>query len=104
MPATPAPAPPATAPPGYTPPAPCAAGTATPGYVSEYTLATGIPMTNDPVINECSIAHGRQNEPAVQMDPRDPNVMLGSSNDYCGVYYTKDASGFPVANGPVWLG
>jgi hypothetical protein len=104
IPATPDPASPTTAPPGYTPPAPCAAGTATPGYVSEYTLATGIPVTNDRVINECSIAHGRQNEPAVQMDPRDPNVILGSSNDYCGVFYTKDASGFPAANGPVWLG
>src|SRR5213595_1683074 len=67
IPATPDPATATTAPPGYTPPPPCSAGTTTPGYVSEYTLATGTPVTNDPVINECSIAHGRQNEPAVQM-------------------------------------
>ena len=103
VPSTPDPATPASAPPGYTPPAACAAGTPTPGYVSAYTLATGTPV-NDPVINECTIAHGRQNEPAAQMDPRDPSVILGSSNDYCGVYYTKDADGFPVANGPIWLG
>ena len=104
IPATPDPATATTAPPGYTPPPPCSAGTTTPGYVSEYTLATGTPVTNDPVINECSIAHGRQNEPAVQMDPRDTRVLLGSSNDYCGVFGTKDANGNPTAGGPLWLG
>src|SRR2546425_8493033 len=30
---------------------------------------------------ECSISRGRQNEPAVAVDPRDPNVLIGSSND-----------------------
>ena len=39
------------------------------GYVSAYTLATGRPYT-DAVIDECSIARGRQNEPAVAVDPR----------------------------------
>jgi hypothetical protein len=103
VPATPDPATPADAPPGYTAPPPCSAGTLHPGYVNEYTIATGQPVSNDPVIAECSIAHGRQNEPAVQLDPRDTSVLVGSSNDYCGVYWTK-SNGLPVANGPVWLG
>ena len=55
------------------------------GYTSVYTLATGIPYT-DTVLAECSIARGRQNEPAVAVDPRDTRVLIGSSNDYCGVY------------------
>ena len=54
------------------------------GYVSAYTLATGIPYT-DPVLTECSISRGRQNEPAVAVDPRNTSVLIGSSNDYCGV-------------------
>ena len=103
VPATPDPATPTSAPPGYTPPPPCSAGTLHPGYVNEYTIATGQPVPNDPVIQECTIAHGRQNEPAVQLDPRDTRVLIGSSNDYCGVYSTK-SNGLPVANGPVWLG
>src|SRR5690242_19817214 len=55
------------------------------GYVSAYTLATGNAYT-DRTLDECSVAHGRQNEPAVAVDPRDTQVILGSSNDYCGVY------------------
>ena len=31
-------------------------------------------------------------------------MLLGSSNDYCGVYNTNDANGNPVAAGPIWLG
>jgi hypothetical protein len=46
------------------------------GYVSAYTLATGTPYT-DAVLNECSIARGRQNEPAVAVDPRNINVLIG---------------------------
>lgn len=72
------------------------------GYVSAYTLATGIPYT-DPVIDECSIARGRQNEPAVEIDPRNTNVLIGSSNDYCGVYAGSTPGNF-VAAGPIWLG
>ena len=70
------------------------------GYISAYTLATGIPYS-DPVVGECSISRGRQNEPAVAVNPRNPLVLIGSSNDYCGVY-----AGAPpfVASGPVWLG
>ena len=87
------------------------AGASTPGadvrltndnssYVSAYTLATGQPYT-DQTLQECSISRGRQNEPAVALDPRDPSVLLGSSNDYCGVYNRGAAAG---AVGPVWLG
>ena len=72
------------------------------GYVSAYTLATGIPYT-DQTLDECSISHGRQNEPAVAMDPRNTDVILGSSNDYCGVY-NRSPNGIPQAVGPVWLG
>ena len=73
------------------------------GYVSDYTLVTGAPAT-DPTLTECGRARGRQNEPAVEIDPRDTRVIVGSSNDYCGVYNTADAQGNPVAAGPIWLG
>jgi hypothetical protein len=74
-----------------------------PGYVSSYTIATGTAYT-DATLDECSRARGRQNEPAVAVDPRNPRVVLGSSNDYCGVYNATDAAGHPVATGPIWLG
>jgi len=76
--------------------------TATGGYVSAYTLATGIPYT-DPVIQESSIARGRQNEPAIEIDPRNTSVLIGSSNDYAGVYAGSTPGNF-VAAGPIWLG
>src|SRR5579864_485160 len=71
------------------------------GYTSVYTLATGTPYT-DLVLAECSIARGRQNEPSVAVDPRNTQVLIGSSNDYCGVY-AGSAPNF-VPNGPIWLG
>src|SRR6266851_8005517 len=74
-----------------------------PGYVSAYTLGTGTAYT-DPTLTECSRSRGRQNEPAVAIDPRDPSVIVGSSNDYCGVYNRNDANGNPIAVGPIWLG
>jgi hypothetical protein len=70
------------------------------GYLSAYTLATGVPYT-DSTLDECTISRGRQNEPAVAVDPRDASVLLGSSNDYCGVYNRGIAAG---AVGPIWLG
>src|ERR1051326_748453 len=73
------------------------------GYISAYTLASGIPYT-DGVIQECSQARGRQNEPAVAMNPRDPRVIVGSSNDYCGVYTGSPIDGVFVPSGPIWLG
>jgi hypothetical protein len=72
------------------------------GYTSAYTLATGIPYTDD-TLRECGVSRGRQNEPAVEVDPRNPNVLIGSSNDYCGVYQPPgDPAPAPV--GPIWLG
>src|SRR2546427_6491298 len=71
------------------------------GYLSAYTLATGQPYT-DAVLSECSIARGRQNEPAVAVDPRDLRVLIGSSNDYCGVYARSPPGNF-VPNRPIWL-
>jgi len=74
------------------------------GYTSTYTLATGIPYT-DATLTECSRSRGRQNEPAIAVDPRNLNVLIGSSNDYCGVYNDgNDANGAPIPSGPVWLG
>src|SRR5215216_5196582 len=73
------------------------------GYVSAYTNATGNPYT-DATLSECSIARGRQNEPSVAVDPRNTNVLIGSSNDYCGVYNQVDANGNPIPVGPIWLG
>jgi hypothetical protein len=74
-----------------------------PGYVSSYTLATGTPYT-DATLTECSRSRGRQNEPAVAVDPRNTDVILGSSNDYCGVYNANDADGHPIPVGPIWMG
>jgi hypothetical protein len=70
------------------------------GYVSDYTLVTGQPYTDD-VLSTCSHSRGRQNEPAVAVDPRDPSVIVGSSNDYCGVF---QADGTLLGLGNAWLG
>src|SRR5256886_8173744 len=69
------------------------------GYVSAYTLATGNPYT-DATLDECSISRGRQNEPAIAVDPRNTSILLGSSNDYCGVYNRGIPAG---AVGPISL-
>jgi hypothetical protein len=70
------------------------------GYVSDYTMVTGQPYTDD-VLTTCSHSRGRQNEPAVAVDPRNPQVIVGSSNDYCGVF---QQNGAPLGLGDVWLG
>src|SRR5438477_5188260 len=70
------------------------------GYISAYKLATGIPYT-DQTLDECTVSRGRQNEPAVAVDPRNTSLLLGSSNDYCGVYNRGALAG---AIGPIWLG
>jgi hypothetical protein len=77
---------------------------ATSGYVSADDLA-GLPHYSDATLQECSRARGRQNEPAVAIDPRNPSVVVGSSNDYCAVYNDgSDADGAPIPSGPIWLG
>jgi len=70
------------------------------GYVSDYTLVTGIPYTDD-VLTACSQSRGRQNEPAVAVDPRNKDVIVGSSNDYCPVF---QSNGLLLGLGDVWLG
>jgi hypothetical protein len=70
------------------------------GYVGDYTLVTGQPYTDD-VLQACSQSRGRQNEPAVAVDPRNPQVIVGSSNDYCGVLRSD---GTFLGLGNVWLG
>jgi hypothetical protein len=73
-------------------------------YVSDYTLVTGNAYT-DATLAECSRSRGRQNEPAVAIDPRNTSVIVGSSNDYCGVFNNGvDGDGAPIASGPIWLG
>lgn len=72
------------------------------GYASDYTLVTGQPYT-DATLSECSQSRGRQNEPADVIDPRNSQVIVGSSNDYCGVY-NASSGGIPQASGPIWLG
>jgi hypothetical protein len=76
----------------------------TPGYVSDYTMVTGTPYT-DATLTECSRSRGRENESSVAIDPRNQQVIVGSSNDYCGVYNDgADSFGAPIPSGPVWLG
>src|SRR5437773_6956589 len=70
------------------------------GYISDYTMVTGAPYT-DAVLTACSQSRGRQNEPAVAVDPRNPQVIVGSSNDYCGVFQSNGAL---LGLGDVWLG
>jgi hypothetical protein len=70
------------------------------GYVSDYTMVTGVPYT-DEVLTACSQSRGRQNEPAVAVNPRDRRVVVGSSNDYCGVFA---ANGSFIGVGSIWLG
>src|SRR5947199_1814407 len=70
------------------------------GYTSDYTLVTAIPYT-DAVLMACSKSRGRQNEPAVAVDPRNPQVIVGSSNDYCPVF---NEDGTLLGLGDVWLG
>ena len=77
------------------------------GYVSNYNLNNPrFPVAKDPTLAECSQSRGRQNEPSVAIDPRNTGVIVGSSNDYCGVYNNDsvDADGAPIPSGPIWLG
>jgi hypothetical protein len=69
-------------------------------YVSDYTLVTGQPYTDD-VLTACSQSRGRQNEPAVAVDPRNTQVIVGTSNDYCPVFA---ANGTFIGLGDIWLG
>src|SRR5437773_9054000 len=70
------------------------------GYVSNYTMVTGNPYT-DATLDVCSHSKGRQNEPAVAVDPRNPDVIVGSANDYCPVF---NQNGTLNGLGDIWLG
>ena len=76
------------------------------GYVSNYNVNNpSTPVAKDATLAECSRSRGRQNEPSVAIDPRNPKVVVGSSNDYCGVLDDGvDADGAPIPSGPIWLG
>jgi hypothetical protein len=77
---------------------------ATTGYISNYTMVTGNAYS-DAALAHCSVDRQRENEPAVAMTPRDPRVIVGSSNDYCAVFDNgDDADGAPIQYGPIWLG
>jgi hypothetical protein len=74
------------------------------GYVSADAIA-GVSNYTDDTLDECSRSRGRQNEPALAINPRDSRVMIGSANDYCAVYNDgEDADGAPIPSGPIWLG
>jgi hypothetical protein len=67
-------------------------------------MVTGTPYT-DATLTECSRSRGRENESSVAINPRNRQVIVGSSNDYCGVYNDgADSFGAPIPSGPVWLG
>src|SRR4051795_10212111 len=73
------------------------------GYISNYTMVNGGAPVTDDTLTECTRSRGRQNEPAVAINPRNTAVIVGSSNDYCGVHnVTIDDVPQPV--GPIWLG
>src|SRR5207248_10902172 len=55
-------------------------------YVSAYTLGTGTAYT-DPTLTACSRSQGRQNEPAVAVDPRDTRVLIRRAHDSGGAYH-----------------
>ena len=48
------------------------------GYVSDYTLATGVAYT-DQTLDECTISKGRENEPAVAVDRHPGDRVDGSA-------------------------
>jgi hypothetical protein len=76
----------------------------TTGYVSADVIA-GVSTYTDDTLDECSRSRGRENEPAVAINPRDSRVMIGSANDYCAVYNDgADSDGAPIPAGPIWLG
>jgi hypothetical protein len=63
-----------------------------------YTYSGGDGAYTDEVLTACSTDRERQNEPAVEADPRNANLLLGSSNDYCPVLAPS------LQNQNIWLG
>ena len=72
-----------------------------PGYVSSYTLATG--RRTPTTLDECSVSRGRQNEPAVGVDPRNTNVS-SAARTTTAASTTRTSEGNQLPAGPIWLG
>src|SRR5215210_1561234 len=58
-----------------------------------YVRSDGLP---DATTTACSTGRRTQNEPSVAVDPRDPEVMVAGSNDYCAEIVN--------GSGNVWAG
>ena len=61
------------------------------GTAGSYTRASG---GSDATMAACSTGKRSQNEPTIAVDPRDPDVVVAGSNDYCA----------QIVNGEVWAG
>ena len=73
-----------------------------PCYVSSYTIATGTPYT-DATLAECSRSRGRQNEPAIAVDPRNTNVILGMTDAQAQKFnFTQNTTGSSDSAKPGW--
>jgi len=50
-----------------------------------YVKANGRPITSADAISACGANKRQQNEPSTAVDPRQPNIIVAGSNDYCTV-------------------
>ena len=71
------------------------------GYVSNYNINhPGSPVAKDDTLTACSTARGRQNEPAVAIDPRNGRVRIVARLPQP----TSDASAAPTTKGILVFG
>ena len=72
---------------------------------ASYVKANGRAPSAGDAISACGMNRRQQNEPSVAVNPRNARVIVGSANDYCGVFNDgEDADGAPLPVGPIWLG
>ena len=50
-----------------------------------YVKANGRPITSADAISACGANKRQQNESSTAVDPRQPNIIVAGSNDYCTV-------------------